>query len=63
MILTCVEERRNGHTANQVFQEEALPRDENGYEGCQGIVERQIAHLRNEHREHLYNQHCEYETL
>jgi len=48
MILTCIEEGRNGHTANQVFEEEALPSDENGYEGCQGIMEGQIANLKDE---------------
>lgn len=50
-ILTCIEEGRNGHTANQVFQEEALSGNENGYEGCQRIMEGQIANLKNEYRE------------
>lgn len=38
--LTSIEERGDGSTANQVLQQQALPGNENGNKGGQGIMER-----------------------
>ena len=44
---TCVEEGGDGHAAHQVLQEQTLSGDQDGHEGGQGVVERQVADLGN----------------
>ncbi len=58
MNLTCVEEGRNGHTANQVLQEQALSSNENGYKCRQGIMEGQVANLKDEKRKDQLQHEC-----
>lgn len=44
--LTSVEEGRDGYAADQVLQEKTLTGNEDGYEGGQGVMEGEIADLR-----------------
>lgn len=45
-FLTCIEERRNGYTSNQVFKKQALSSNQDSYEGCQRVMKGQITNLR-----------------